>query len=895
MSQKDEKENKAEKKENNKADETIMYKPIKSPKQKKPKEKKQKGEKKKHPKLKMFFKVLLVMIILSVVIIGGILAAIVYRCIWGDWAIEEEKLTIKYQNSVMYDKDGNVVAVLTGDENREIISKDEMSGYLPKAFISIEDERFEDHNGVDWKRTLGAFMTFATHSGESSFGGSTITQQVIKNVTDERENSAFEGALRKIKEIVRAYQLESMLSKDQILELYLNLIPLGGGANNIYGVQMASKYYFNKDAKDVTVAEAAYIAGITSAPNRYNPFGETDKSETINNKIKTVLKKMYELGKINEEEYNSGLAEVENGMPFSKGEVSQNNKLSYYLEAAKNQIIEDLMEEKKLSRKEAELQLFGNGYQIYTAYDQKIQADVDAQFVDNMSRWSKTIKVTRTNEETGEKYTEEVQRQGAMAIIDNTTGYVVAGAGGLGEKTAVNGTNRMVLKGHSPGSCMKPIGVIAPSLEEGLITAGTTVDDIPRTFGKYAPKNWYSGYRGYMNIREMLASSTNIPEVALLQQLTVPKALSYLDKMGVDVSAENDVGLSLALGGMTNGITPVELAVAYETIANGGVYKEPKYYSKVTNAAGETILEAKQEETRVLSEQNAWIMQELLSVPIYNGETGGGNARISGQEVRGKTGTTNSNSSAWFCGFTKHYTASVWMGFDREADGNKGGNTNSTQCAILWQAVMSKAHNGLEKKSWDKPGGITTAAICKTSGLLATEDCRHDPEGNKAYSEYFVTGTVPKDYCDIHVKVTVCKKTNLLASENCTEKEERVFITRKNTDESKWKSAADAKYMAPTKTCDTCKAKPKEPEPDTNTVTPGGNTVTPGGNTVTGGSAAAGGNTAKPNTNTAGNGQTKPNTSGTGTGSNAGTGGATKPSGTGAQTGTGTGTKPKTN
>ena len=189
----------------------------------------------------------------------------------------------------MYDKDGNVVAVLTGNENREIISKEDMSQYIPKAFISIEDERFEEHHGVDWYRTLGAFVTFITHKGESSFGGSTITQQVVKNVTGEDDNSMFAGAMRKIKEIVRAYQVEDKLSKDQILELYLNLIPLGGGGNRIYGVQTASRYYFNKNAKDVTVAEAAYIAGITSAPERYNPFNASDEQkDKINKKVKTL-------------------------------------------------------------------------------------------------------------------------------------------------------------------------------------------------------------------------------------------------------------------------------------------------------------------------------------------------------------------------------------------------------------------------------------------------------------------------------------------------------------------------------------------------------------------------------------------------------------------------------
>lgn len=402
--------------------------------------------------------------------------------------------------------------------------------------------------GVDWKRTLGAFFTFITHSGESSFGGSTITQQVVKNVTGEDENSAIEGALRKIKEIVRAYQLENKLSKDQILELYLNLIPLGGGANNIYGVQTASRYYFNKDAKDVTVAEAAYIAGITSAPNRYNPFDEkTDRSETINKKIKTVLQKMKELGKINEEEYNAGIAQVEGGMPFQKGETSQNNKLSYYLEAARDQIIKDLMEEKKWTKEEAELNLFGNGYHIYTALDQNIQKEIDVEFVENAKKWYKIKKVKRKDAE-GKDIRVDEQRQGAMVVIDNSTGYIVAGAGGLGEKTMANGTNRMEIKGHSPGSCMKPIGVVGPCLEEGIITLATSVDDVPKTFGKYAPLNWYNPkWSGYMNMREILMRSSNVPEVTLLQQLTVPKSLSYLDKMGVNVEAEADVGLSLAL------------------------------------------------------------------------------------------------------------------------------------------------------------------------------------------------------------------------------------------------------------------------------------------------------------------------------------------------------------
>lgn len=546
MKKKDSQEVKTDKQK----DETIMYQPIQKPKNKNSKEKKTTNkQKKKHPKLKLFLKVMLVMIILTIVIVGGIFSAILYRCIWGDWALNEDEITIKYENTTVFDKNGKVVAMLSGSENREIISKEEMSPYLFKAFISIEDERFEIHNGVDWYRTLGAFATYITHKGESSFGGSTITQQVVKNLTDEKDDKGLAGALRKIKEITRAYQVENILSKDQILELYLNLIPLG---RDVYGVQTASRYYFNKNAKDLSIVEAAYLAGITSAPSTYNPFSEKDNKERIHNKVRTVLKKMYELGKIEtEEEYNNALATVDAGIHFEKGEVSQNNKLNYYLDAARKEVLRDLMAQNNWSEKEAETHLYAGGYSIHTAFDPEVQAQVDVQFVDNAKNWYKIITVKEKDAE-GKEVKKEVQRQGAMAIIDNETGYVVAGAGSLGEKTA-GGLNRMIIKGHSPGSCMKPIGVIAPSLEEKVITAASVIDDIQTSFGSYKPSNWYrGGFRGLMNIREMLASSANVPEVILLKELTVPKALSYLDKMGVDVTAENDVGLSLALGGMTN-------------------------------------------------------------------------------------------------------------------------------------------------------------------------------------------------------------------------------------------------------------------------------------------------------------------------------------------------------
>lgn len=723
-----------------------------------------------------------------------------------------------------------------------------MSPYLEKAFISIEDERFEEHHGVDLKRTLGAFVTFITHSGESSFGGSTITQQVVKNLLDERDDSGIAGALRKIKEMSRAYQVEDMLSKSQIIELYLNLIPLGGkGANaNIHGVQVASRYYFNKNANEITISQAAYLAGITSAPSTYDPFDEkNDRTERINNKVRVVLRKMYELGKINEEEYNIGLAEVEAGIKFEKGEIVQKNKLNYYLEAAIAQIKQDLMEKNNWTEQEAKMHLEGDGYQIYTAFNPDIQKEVDAQFVDNAKKWYVVVKVTR--EVNGEKVTLDEQRQGSIVIIDNETGYVVAGAGGLGEKTTADGTNRMYATRHNPGSCIKPIAVVGPSLEEGLITLGSVVDDTPVKYGNYTPHNWYSGYYGLMGMREILGRSTNIPEVKLIKELGVANSLKYLDKLGVKVEGEENDGLSLALGGMTYGMSTIEMAAAYAAIQNGGVYREPKYYSKITDKAGNLVMEADQKETRVFSEQNAWLLTDLMKEPIYAAYGTGGRARISGQEVRGKTGTTNGNTAAWFCGFTKYYTGAVWLGFDYENEG-KNRTADSGICANLWQLIMTQVHKGKEKKAWDQPRGITTATICQSSGMLATDLCRADPEGNKAITEYFATGTQPNKYCTTHVKVAVCEKTNLLAGDNCEKKVERVFITRPNADkDGAWKSTSDAKYMAPTKKCEECKAVVKPPETNTtNTNT----TAKPNTNTTNTNT------TAKPNTNTT----TKPNT-----------------------------------
>ena len=691
--------------------------------------KKTKKKKGKHPKLRKFIKIMFILFILLAVIGAGIIVGMFCGLFGSEFEITKDDLLIGVSNSTIYDADGNVLAVLGAEENKKIISKSEMSEYLPKAFVSIEDERFYSHHGVDIKRTAYATLTYIFNRGESSFGGSTITQQLIKNITDERDNSGLAGAKRKIAEIVKAYQVENLLSKDQILEMYLNIIPLGGGSKNIYGVEMAAQYYFTKPAKDLSIAESAYLAGITHAPNTYSPFGETDKSEKIKTRVKTVLAKMKELGNINEEQYNSAVQEVENGIAFKEGTII-NSSYSYHTEAAITQIKEQLVGEKGYDEKYAETYIYNGGLKIYTTQKTSIQTRMEEEYV--KSTWIKKSKKT-----------EGATTQSAMVIIDHSNGNVVGCVGGLGEKIAW-GTNRAITPPGSPGSSIKPIAVIAPSLEEGLINAGTVIEDSPITIGDWSPQNSSRNFLEEMNIRYIIRISQNVPEVKMMQRLTAKKSIEYLKQFGItSLDDKKDNNLSLALGGTTNGISPLEMAAAYATIANKGVYIEPTFYTKVTDSEDKTILEPEQESHRVLSEANAFILRSILQEPLKSGGTAT-SANISGVQVAGKTGTTNDTLDHWFCGFTPYYAAATWYGYDQHKESVTGGTSTR-----IWVAIMKDIHKDLPSKKFpDAPSNIVTAKICDKSGLIATELC-----GESAYTEYFVKGTVPKDSCGYHEEI----------------------------------------------------------------------------------------------------------------------------------------------
>ena len=762
--------------------------------------KKDKKKKGKHPKLKLFLKIFIALIVILGIIGAGVFAGLFFGLFGDDFKISVKDLEISVENSVLIDLDGNQVATLNGEENREIIRLVEMGEYLPKAFIAIEDKRFEEHNGVDLSRTISATIKYLM--GNSTYGGSTITQQLIKNATGDNDKTS----LRKVKEIAKAYQIEREMSKNQILESYLNTIPLGGGAKNVYGVKVAANYYFDKEPKDLTLAQSAYIAGINHSPNIYNPFRENPKTERINNRTKTVLDEMLDQGKINKEQYDSANEEVNAGLAFKEGNITNYNSLTHHEESALKQVASDYAKEHNLDYKIAEKKIMSGGYKIYITEKKSVQDILDDTYR-NSGDWIKTKTVTRKKED-GSTEQIQVQLQSGMAIIDHKTGYIVATAGALGEKTAW-GQNRATTTTHQPGSSIKPLAVISPSLQEGLITAGTVVDDTPVSYGSYKPHNDNWTYNGLMNIRSILRISRNIPEVKMMQRLTPAKSIEYLRSFGITSLSGNET-LSLALGAVDHGASPLEMAGAYATIANGGVYIEPTFYIKVEDANGNVIMKKEQETHRVLSEQNAYIMQSLLTEPLGQGKTGsagatGTGARVSRMQTCGKTGTTNDKTATWFCGFTPYYSGAMFFGFDNPADG-KGDSRipGSGTVSRRWGSVMNKIHEGLEAANFNKPSGIVTANICQDSGLLANELCNQDPRGNRVYNEMFAAGTVPSKTCETHVKLKICKDTGKIANEFCTNVEEKVFITRPNRDtDTSWHNVFDAQYMAPTETCST--------------------------------------------------------------------------------------------
>ena len=425
---------------------------------------------------------------------------------------------------------------------------------------------------------------------------------------------------------------------------------------------------------------------INSSPSSYNPFDtSTDNTEKIKNKTKTVLGKMLELGSISQEEHDSAVAEVDNGLAFSKGDVSTSSNYSYHTDAVIDQVVNQVMEERGVSRQIAENYVYSSGLTIYSTVNNDIQARIEEEYKND-----KYIISGRQKDENGNLINEH--SQSGMAIVDYKTGYVVAVAGGLGEKEG-SGWNRATQMKKQTGSSIKMVADVAPGLEEGVITPATRYMDEKTDFGNnYIPKNDDKYDNEDMDIRYFIKRSKNIPAVKIMKELTPKKAIEYLKKMGLEsLDEEEDQVLALAIGGMTHGASPLEMASAYGTLANDGVYITPTFYTKVVDSSGNTVLTPKQEETRVFSEQTAYLAKQIGMEPVKSGGTATYCA-ISGMDVVAKTGTTDNSNDRWLCGFTPYYAAATWYGYDNNEE-VKWNGTNPA--GLIWDAVMTDIHKDL--------------------------------------------------------------------------------------------------------------------------------------------------------------------------------------------------------
>lgn len=727
---------------------------IKTQKGKIPKNKKRKQ----HPKLKLFLKILLIIFLLLCVAGAGVVSAMMFGLFGNDFEITKEELIVGNSNTIVLDKDGNEIANLSTDENRKTISLSEMSPYLPKAYIAIEDKRFYSHSGVDIKRTAGAILGAVT--GNSSYGGSSITQQLVKNITKDKARSGLAGVVRKMKEWSKAVQVERMISKDQILELYLNIIFVGG--NELHGVELGSQYYFNKSAKDLSLAQCAFLAGINNSPNSYSPYDTSLDQEKAGNLRKertlTVLKEMKTQGMIeNEDEYNAAVKEVEDGLKFEKG-YSGTSSYSYHTAETVKQVIKQVMEEKNISEDLAKNYVYGSGLTIYSTEDQKVQARVEEEF-------AKTKYQIKGREKNKNGELKNDHTQAGMVIIDNQTNQVVAVGGSLGEQKTT-GWNRGTQLTRQTGSSMKPLADIVPGLQERVITAATIYDDAITDFGGgYKPKD-YNIPKGYINIRSCIRTSQNIPMVKVMMELTPKKSIEYLKKMGITTLDDTkDANPALSIGGLSKGISPLEMAGAYASIANDGVYTAPIFFTKVVDSSGNTVLTANQEKTRVISEQNAYLTRSIVSEPTKSGGTATYCA-IPGMETCAKTGSTDDYVDRWLCGFTPYYTAACWFGYDNDQEPLKVGKTTYSvdgrnPAGQLWSSIMKDIHKGLANKNFNKPStGLVQKTICKDTGGVATSSCTN------TYTETFTTDNVPEN-CQGHGTQKICTESGKVANEYC--------------------------------------------------------------------------------------------------------------------------------
>ena len=723
---------------------------------------------------------LLLVFVVTLTIFSGIFMAYINSTMRGKVEVYLDEFETKVSTE-LYNQDpdtGEWVMYQTlylNSENRIWTDLEDIPKYLQEAAIAIEDKRFEKHHGVDWKGTTRAIVY--TLFGKNVQGGSTITQQLVKNVTGDNEVTV----KRKITEIYRALELEKRYEKDEILEAYLNEVFFG---QSCYGVVTASRMYFNKDVSDLTLAECASLMGITNNPSMYDPTLSSWTRENNRERQLTILGAMLEQEKISQEEYDEAKAEdivFSNGFtisgkyvgsddtvtdqepdepstddtesPADEEEPTIKGRYSWFTEAMIGDVADALVEKYGITDKvrdngttytayeQAWDMVHGKGYKIYTTQNPKYQKIAEDVCYD-LSNIPYTSSYTNS---AGEQV--EDQLQIALTIVDPTNGYVVAMIGGAGEKQADRVWNWAV-NARQCGSAIKPVSTYAPALDDGTINGASVIDDYPMLLnGDVWPRNANWRYQGLTALHTAIAQSLNTCAVRTNLAYGVDRSYEFLvNKLGFENLTYTDsqqVG-NMALGGFEKGVTTEEMAAAYAAFVNEGVYTKPRTFVRVEDANGNVILENEAQSTVAMKNTTAAIINHLLQEAALNGT--GYEAQFSGMHIAGKTGSTNSNKDRYFVGYTPYYSCAVWAGYEHNQRIVASGNP----CSAIFRKVMSAIHEELPDKDFFSCAGLTSVAVCADSGMLASENCALDVRGSRVYTALVAADNAPTSVCTMH-------------------------------------------------------------------------------------------------------------------------------------------------
>ncbi len=712
--------------------------------------------------------------------------------------------------SEIYDSAGNQTSELVASgANRIYVTLDDIPLNLQHAFVAIEDERFYEHNGIDMNGIVRALFV-GLSSGSFSEGASTITQQLLKNNvfdnwTSETTEERFQ---RKMQEQYLAVQLEQNVSKDWIMENYLNTINLG---QNTLGVQSAAQRYFGKDVSELNLSECATLAAITQNPSGYNPISHPEEN---NERRLKVLENMLDQGYITNAEYEEAVEDdvysriLETNYEYQNIEASIS---SYFDDALTKQVLRDLQDILGYTESQAYNTLYGGGITIYSTQDPEIQEICDnAVNDDSLYDVDKTISFSyalsvQMDDDTVKNYSEQTmftwlrdnkdrttlnyssqeaaeqdiyefrewvlseyggtvigenivftpQPQASMTVIDQSTGQVKALVGGRGEKQASKTLNRASDTTMQPGSTFKIITTYAPALDDGIISLASSFVDEEITYadGKVV-RNADGVYRGITTVREAITNSVNVIAILTSRELGLENCYDAAVDFGISTLTETDIVEALPLGGITDGVTNMELTAAYAAIANGGIYNEPILYTRIVDHDGNVLLDRTAESHRVIKETTAWLLTSAMEDVVTEGT--GTMTEFEGMSIAGKTGTTSNSRASWFVGYTPYYTCGVWGGYD---DNTELASTNFTK--LLWREAMMNLHEGLDDPGFLMPAGIEECTVCTESGLLAGPSC------SSVRTEFYASKDVPTQVCSNHTYVKVCSDSGMLATEYC--------------------------------------------------------------------------------------------------------------------------------